>query len=198
MIFLPLAFLSLAADEQSAGQDIVSLVITTIISASVFAALVTGITQYLINRRNSRIAERKNSVDIESDHIRRYKEQAIEERNAKESAVTTVKNVLTIVEQQVESLKNTISTLNQTIEIMSHAANAQQDIIDQLTTQRDRQESALARAQQEVELQRSEVSRLQREILDITYPQAELDRLRNQLEEKQPEEEDGEEQDKTA
>lgn len=188
MIYIPLAFLALAADEAPAGQDIVSLVITAIISASVFAALVTGITQYIINRRNSRIAERKNSVDIESDHIRRYKEQAIEERNAKESAVTTVKNVLSIVEQQVESLKNTITTLNNTIEIMSHAANSQQEIIDQLTVERERQETALHHAMEQLEMQRAEVMRLQREILDITYPQAELDRLRAQLE--NPEQED--------
>lgn len=172
-------FLVLAAAEPAAAEqpDLIGPIITAVISASVFAALITGIVQYVINRRNSRITERRNSVEAESDLIARYKEAAAEERSQKESAVQTVKNLLGIAEAQVLSLKDTVTTLNRTIEVMSLTASNQQDIIDQVTQDRDRTKQALEQAERQIEEQREELLRHQREILELTYPRGDVTKL---------------------
>lgn len=161
------------APAAGSTPDLIGPIITAVISASVFAALITGLVQYLVNRRNARITERKNAVEAESDLIARYKEAATEERVQKESAVQTVKNLLALAEAQVASLKDTVNTLNKTIEVMSLASNNQQDIIDQLTLDRDRTKEALARAEHQIEEQREELLRHQREILALQLPRGE-------------------------
>lgn len=173
MYYTAIKLLEAAQEESTAAPDLIGPIITAVISASVFAAVITGLVQYAINRRNARITERRNSVEAESDLINRYKEAAAEERSQKESAVQTVKNLLALAEAQVASLKDTVTTLNRTIEIMTHAANSQQDIIDQLTNDRDRTQDALVKAQQQIEEQREELLRHQREILELTLPRRE-------------------------
>jgi chromosome segregation ATPase len=166
-------FLLLAVTDPATALDaqaLVSLVTTAVISASVFTALITGIIQYLINRRNSRITERKNSVEAESSLVTRYKEAAAEERTQKESAVETIKNLLGIAESQVDSLKSTILTLNTTIEIMTKMANAQQDIIDQLTSDRDRTKNALELAVAQIDKQKELLVKHQKEIEALAAP----------------------------
>lgn len=164
---------AVATDQQA----LISLFITAIISASVFAAIITGIVQFLINRRNSRITERKNDVDAESSLIGRYKEAAAEERAQKESAVQTVKNLLSIAEEQVNSLKGTVTALTTTIDNLNKMATTQIDIIDALTTERDRSMVALEKAQHQIDEQKEELLRHQREILELTYPKAEVDKM---------------------
>lgn len=154
--------------EDLFAQDVISLFITAIISASVFAALVTGTIQYLINRKNSKITEKKNTVDAESDLIARYKEAAAEERLQKESAVQTIKNLLQFTEGQVDSLKNTVETLNKTITSMSLISNTQSDLIDQLTVERDRNQAALEKAEMEIARQKSELLTKQEAIRKLT------------------------------
>lgn len=173
--------LTTSQEVAPATPDIIGPVITAVISASVVAAIITGLVQYMINRRNSRITERKNSVEAESDLINRYKEAAAEERNQKESAVETVKNLLALAEAQVASLKDTVATLNRTIEVMSLAANSQQDIIDQLTLDRDRTQEALRQAERQIEAQREELLRHQREIMELQLPRHEASGLSQEL-----------------
>jgi len=163
------------------SSDLIRIIITTVISTTVLAALITGVVQYMINRRNSRVTERKNTVDAESDIIIRYKEAAAEERAQKESAVQTVRNLLAIAEEQVLSLKSTVVALNATITNLNTMANAQVDIIDVLTAERDRSVSALNMAQDQIEAQKLELERHQQEILELTYPKAEIDEIRKGL-----------------
>lgn len=143
----------------SEGQDIVSIVVGAIISASVFSAVVTGIIQFLINRRNSRIQERKNVVDEESDIVNRYKEAAAEERSQKESAVRTIQQLLDMADKQVTSLRETIATLNALIKTLNSAANSQQEIIDSLTQERDRHASDLQKAMEQIDAQKTQLIR---------------------------------------
>ncbi|QIG57840.1 hypothetical protein SEA_PAULODIABOLI_106 [Microbacterium phage PauloDiaboli] len=137
-------------DGETLAADIVSLVITAVVSATVFSALITGLIQFLINRRNSRITERKNTVDAESDLVTRYKEAAAEERAAKSSAVETIKMLLAESKEGIETLKSTVATLNSTIELLKDVNAAQGDVIKQLTADRDRTQAALERAEARV------------------------------------------------
>jgi hypothetical protein len=164
-----------------AGVDIVRVVLTSVISTAVIGTIITATVQYFINRRNSRVTERKNTVDAESDIIVRYKEAAAEERAQKESAVQTVRNLLAIAEEQVISLKSTVLALNATITNMNAMASTQIEVIEQLTTERDRSMSALTTAEQQIEAQKIELARHQQEILELTYPKAEIDEIRNGL-----------------
>lgn len=187
-VFFALAYLPNIITEDPAvtaatadAQNIISLVLTAVVSASVFGALISGVVQYVINKRNSRITERKNTVDTESELISRYKEAAAEERLQKESAVSTVKSVLAIAEKQVESLKTTVTVLNQTIELLKKTATAQQEVIDKLTDDRDRAQVDLLTAQREISQQRGQLNKLQTEILELTYPRHEINRLTKSL-----------------
>lgn len=173
---------SQAAEQAPPEPNIVGIIITAVASASVFAALITGLVQYLVNRRNSRITERKNTVDAESDLVTRYKEAAAEERAAKESAVQTVRDLLSIAERQVESLKGTVAALNGLIENLNLAANAQQEIIDSLTAERDRSQAALSQALTQIEDQKNQLLRHQQEILELTFPKEKIKELRQHIE----------------
>jgi chromosome segregation ATPase len=174
-------FTATAADPQ---VDVAGLIVTSVVSATVVSALIGGIIQYFINRRNSRVTERKNAVDAESDLVVRYKEAASEERAQKESAVETVKNLLGIAEAQVDSLKSTIITLNTSIDLMTKMANAQQEVIDHLTFDRDRTKIALERAVDQIEAQKAELLRHQKQILELTYSEGDIDAIRKKLEER--------------
>jgi chromosome segregation ATPase len=154
-------------DGESIAADIVSLVITAVVSATVFSALITGLIQYLINRRNSRITERKNTVDAESDLVTRYKEAAAEERAAKSSAVETIKLLLAESKEGIETLKGTVKTLNDTIALLKDVNAAQGDVIKQLTADRDRTQAALERAEARVQDQMEQLRIKQNEIEDL-------------------------------
>lgn len=156
-----------AAGEVSPAADVVSLVITSVVSATVFSALITGFVQYLINRRNSRITERKNTQDAESDVVNRYKEQAKEERDAKESAIRVIQELLGESKEQVAALKSTVETLNGTIALMKDVNAAQGDIIAQLTQDRDRTQAALTRAEARIEAQETQLRAKQAEIVEL-------------------------------
>lgn len=149
------------------AADVVSLVITTVVSATVFSALITGLVQYLINRRNSRITERKNTVDAESDLVARYKDAASEERAQKESAVSTIKELLQDSREQVTVLKGTVETLKATIKLLESLNVAQGDMINQLTADRDRTQLALDRAEVRVEEQKEQLRMKQNEIEEL-------------------------------
>lgn len=153
------------SNEQVA--DVLSLVITSVVSATVFSALITGLVQFLINRRNSRVTERKNAVDAESDIVTRYKEQASEERAQKESAVATIKDLLSESKEQIAALKSTVETLNSTITLMKDVNSAQGGIITQLTEDRDRTAAALARAEGRIEQQQEQLRLKQEEIQEL-------------------------------
>jgi cell division protein FtsL len=155
------------AAEDTFAADVVSLVITAVVSATVFSALITGLVQFLINRRNSRITERKNTVDEHSDLIVRYKEQASEERVQKESAVKTIKELLADSREQVIVLKSTVDTLTKTIELLESLSAAQSDVIKQLTEDRDRTKEALERAEARVLEQRDQLRLKQQEITTL-------------------------------
>ena len=153
-----------AATEGGAPTDVISMIITSVVSATVFSALITGLVQFLMNRRNSRVTERKNAVDEESDLVSRYKEAAGEERAAKESAVRTIKELLENSQEQIVSLKGTVETLNNTIQLLENLAVTQKDVIAQLTSDRDRTQAALDRAEERIKEQTDELIQKQKEI----------------------------------
>lgn len=169
-----LALLPLVDTVPEEPQNLLSLIVGTVVSSVVVASLITGLIQFLINRRNSRIIERKNSLDAESDLVARYKEAAAEERAQKASAVQTVKDLLSIAEDQVTSLKSTVLALTTTIDNLHKMATIQVGIIEALTIERDRSASALEKAQGQIEKQKMELLRHQHEILELTYPKAEV------------------------
>lgn len=160
-----------AADPGTGGgdfaADVVSLIITTVVSATVFSALITGLVQFLINRRNSRVTERKNAVDAESDLVSRYKEAAAEERAAKSSAVETIKMLLAESKENIATLKSTVATLNDTIALLKDVNAAQGTVIAQLTADRDRTQAALERAEIRVADQVEQLRVKQQEIEDL-------------------------------
>lgn len=158
-------------------SNLIGLIVTATISAGVLGTAIGGFVQYLINRRNSRITERKNAVDAESDLVARYKEAAAEERAQKESAVRTVRELLAASEEQVQTLKDTVSTLNNTIDLMSRLTDSQQDVILKLTADRDKTQIALERAEARIEQQKNELIQRQREILELTRGKEEAARI---------------------
>jgi chromosome segregation ATPase len=163
-MFYALHILAAAVGEVSPAADVVSLVITSVVSATVFSAIITGLVQYLINRRNSRITERKNTLDAESDVVNRYKDQAREEREGKESAVRVIQELLGESKEQIAALKSTVETLNGTIALMKDVNAAQGDIISQLTNDRDRTQAALERAEARILAQKEQLRLKQQEI----------------------------------
>lgn len=174
---IALSLLPMVDIDPGNPQDLIQIIISTVVTSVVVASAITAFVQYLINRRNSRITERKNTSDIESDLVGRYKEAAAEERAQKESAVQTVKNLLSIAEEQVNSLKGTITALTNTIDNLNKMATTQIDIIDALTTERDRSATALERAMSQIDQQKGELIRHQREILELTFPKTEVDKM---------------------
>ncbi|URP22179.1 hypothetical protein SEA_BIG4_95 [Microbacterium phage Big4] len=166
-MFYALHILAAAVGETTPAADGVSIIITAAVSATVFSAIITGLVQFVINRRNSRITERKNTMDAESDVVNRYKEQAAEERAAKESAVRTIKELLADSREQVEILNGTVTTLNGTIKMLENLSASQEDIIKQLTDDRDRTREALKLAELRVQEQRDQLASKQQEIQDL-------------------------------
>lgn len=159
--------LAAAAGGGSPVADVVSLVITSVVSATVFSALITGLVQFLINRRNSRITERKNTVDAESDLVGRYKDAAAEERTAKESAVKLIRELLDDSKEQVIALKSTVDTLSATISMLENLTTSQDAMIKQLTTDRDRTQAALDRAEERIVHQKEQLRLKQEEIQSL-------------------------------
>lgn len=156
-----------AVGEVDPVADVISVIITSVVSATVFSALITGFVTYLINRRNSRIVERKNAIDAESDIVTRYKEQASEERAQKESAVQTIKELLAESKEQVAALKSTVDTLTKTITLLENLTTSQNDMIVQLTQDRDRTQAALDRAEARILTQTEELRAKQQEIQEL-------------------------------
>ncbi len=178
MLLQMLTIFAAAAETQAA--DVVSLIITSVVSATVFSALVTSIATLLVNRRNSRITERKNTQDAESDVVNRYKDQAKEERDGKESAVRIIQELLSESKEQVAALKSTVETLNDTIILMKDVNSAQGDIIAQLTSDRDRTQAALERAEARIITQKEQLRAKQEEItplIEKSHIRAEAQRI---------------------
>jgi len=162
-----LQLLAAAGDANAAAADVVSLVITSVVSATVFSALITGLVQFLINRRNSRITERKNTSDAESDLVRQYRDAAADERAAKESAIKTLRELHDDTKEQVLALRSTVDTLNATIVTLKDLNASQDDIIVRLTEDRDRTIAALNRAETRIQQQEVILSSKQQEINDL-------------------------------
>lgn len=168
-----LAFIAAAATETGGATDVVSVVITSVVSATVFSALITSFVQFLISRRTARIAERKDAIDAESDLITRYKEAAAEERVQKASAIDTIKELLAASNQQVDSLSATVDAMTSTITMLEKLTLSQSDMIITLTADRDRAKAALVSAEALVESQKEQLKIKQAEL------QAVLERTRN-------------------
>lgn len=166
MSYLPLLLFAEAA-ESSPLAEIVPILTGAVLSATVFSALITGFVTFLVNSRNSRITERKNTTDAESDVVVRYKEAASEERQQKESAVKTIKELLAESREQVSALKSTVATLTNTITLMESLTTSQNDMIVQLTVDRDRTQAALERAEARILIQKDELKRKQEEITEL-------------------------------
>lgn len=164
-----LAIIQLLAEvgEVSPFADVASLLITATVSASVVASLITNLFQFLISRKNARITERRDSLDAESDVVLRYKEQAGEERAQKESAVRTIKDLLSESKQQVSALASTVETLTNTIKLLETLTTTQSTMIVQLTQDRDRTQEALNRAEARILLQKEQLRVTQMEIQNL-------------------------------
>lgn len=170
-----------AVEEQPA---LIGLLVSAVISASVVAALVGGLFAYINNRRNARIAERKNTADEDNDLVTRYQTMATEERSAKESAVKTVRELLAIAEAQIASLQGTITRLTETIGVLQHSAQSQQDLIDAITRERDRLQVEQEKLQHDIDDKARELLTKQAEILELTYPKHKLADIRDRMKEK--------------
>ncbi|UVG35140.1 hypothetical protein SEA_CECE_89 [Microbacterium phage Cece] len=164
---LHLSYYLAAAAEAGPDADLISLLVTAGISASVFGALISGLVTFLINRRNARITERRDAQGAENDVVSRYREAAAEERAQKESAVSTIKELLTDSREQVTVLKATVDTLTNTIRLLENLSATQGDVITQLTEDRDRTKAALDRAEARVIEQRDQLHAKQEEIENL-------------------------------
>lgn len=166
-----------AAEEPvSANTDAMAQFLTQGISTGVFVAVITSSFQYFLGRRNSRIQERKNATDAESDVVTRYKDAAAEEREAKESAVRTIKELLSASESQVTSLKSTVATLNEAIENMGRLSDSQRDIILRLETERDRLEAEMINTKRVRDENIAKLRQAQIDILELTRSHEEAER----------------------
>ncbi len=165
-----------AASSPDQAGNLVAQLFTQVITTGVIAALITAGVQVFMGRRNARIQERKNAVDAESDLVVRYRDAASEERAQKESAVRTIRDLLSASEAQVASLKGTVVALNETIELMSRLSNSQKDIIKRLETERDRTEELRVQAEKLRDEKIEELRKAQVEILALTRSQCEAER----------------------
>jgi chromosome segregation ATPase len=154
-----------AVEAAVPAVDVVGLFVSSMLSALVLAALVAGSFNYVNNRRNARITERKNNADEDNDLVARYQAMATEERSAKESAVRTVKDLLTMAEEQIKTLRGTIDQLSSTIETLQRSAESQQELIETVTLERDRLAEALRVSEERVSAQREQLLAKQAEIL---------------------------------
>lgn len=153
------------------------LSLSNLLSAAVIAAIVTGVVSYFNNRRNARVAERRNVQDEDNDIVTRYKDAAAEERSQKESAVKTVRELLAIAEQQIQILRTTIEQLTSTIGQLQKSAESQQQLIETVTAERDALAVKADELERELDVKRTELLRKQHEILEISYPRAVVDRM---------------------
>lgn len=169
------------AEEQ---PEIIGLLVSVLISAGVFSALIAGLVAYLNNRRNARIAERRNTADEDNDLVTRYQTMATEERSAKESAVKTVRELLAIAEAQIASLQGTITRLTETISVLQHSAQSQQDLIAAITKERDRLQVEQEKLQHDIDDKARELLSKQAEILELSYPSAAVRDIRSHMKEK--------------
>lgn len=169
------------AEEQ---PEFIGLLVSVIISAGVFSAAIAGLVAYLNNRRNARIAERKNTADEDNDLVTRYQTMATEERSAKESAVKTVRELLAIAEAQIASLQGTITRLTETISVLQHSAQSQQDLIESITQERDRLKHEQEKLQNDIDVKSRELLTKQAEILELTYPGSKVRDIRTHMKEK--------------
>lgn len=165
-------------------SSIVGLLVSVLISAGVFSAFIAGLVAYINNRRNARIAERKNTADEDNDLVTRYQTMATEERSAKESAVKTVRELLAIAEAQIASLQGTITRLTETIGVLQHSAQSQQDLIDAITRERDRLQVEQEKLQHDIDDKARELLTAQAEILELTYPKNKVADIRAHMKEK--------------
>jgi uncharacterized protein YoxC len=169
-----------AVEEQ---PEFIGLFVSALISAGVLSAAIAGLVAYLNNRRNARIAERKNTADEDNDLVTRYQTMATEERSAKESAVKTVRELLAIAEAQIASLQGTITRLTETITVLQHSAQSQQDLIDSITAERDRLKHEQEKLQHDIDAKSKELLNKQAEILELSYPSAAVRDIRSHMKE---------------
>lgn len=175
-MILALLYAAAAETPPDEAGNFVATLFTQVITTGVIAALITTTAQIIVGRRNSRIQERKNAIDAESDLVTRYKDAASEERAAKESAVRTIKDLLAASEVQVASLKSTVVALNETIQQMSSISDSQKGIILRLETERDRLEAERISAEKLRDEKIEELRLAQVEILELTRSHAEAER----------------------
>jgi chromosome segregation ATPase len=171
------------AAAAGAQPEVIRLLVTACISVPVVAGLIAGLVSYLNNRRNARIAERKNTQDEDNDLVTRYQTMATEERSAKESAVKTVRELLGIAEAQIASLQGTITRLTETIGVLQHSAQSQQDLIESITQERDRLKLEQEKLQKDINDKSQELLNKQAEILELSYPHATVKNIRAQMKE---------------
>jgi len=178
-VIVDYAFYVMATTAETAEPESATLVaqlFANVITTGVIAALITAGVQFFINRKNSRIQERKNAVDEGSDLVLRYKDAAGEERAQKESAVKTVRELLVASEAQVTSLKETVKTLTETIQLMSSFSDSQKDIISRLEVERDRTAAQLAATEKLRDEKIAELRAAQIKILEMTMGPEEAER----------------------
>jgi chromosome segregation ATPase len=169
-----------ATQEQ---PEFIGLFVSSVISAAVLSAAIAGLVAYLNNRRNARIAERKNTADEDNDLVTRYQTMATEERSAKESAVKTVRELLAIAEAQIASLQGTITRLTETITVLQHSAQSQQELIESITAERDRLKHEQEKLQHDIDAKSKELLNKQAEILELSYPSAAVRDIRSHMKE---------------
>lgn len=144
--------------------NVIPLLISAVISASVIGAVVTGFFTWLVHRGDQKVAERRDAREGETEQVAAYRDMAEQARKSAETAVAVIQHSLESTVGLVTSLQATVTSLNETIRQMTVAANVQQDALDRMTVDRDRTMAALAAAQQLLADQTAERTRLERRL----------------------------------
>lgn len=162
--------------------EIVTLVVTGVLSSGAIAAAVAGTFQYVNNRRNARIQEARNVDEADDKMVTRYKEMAAEERAQKESAVESIKALLSLAESQIVSLKDTIARLTNTIEILNQSHEQQAEVISAVTAERSRLEEKLKTAEEQLAAEKAKLLSTQMELLSATASREAVNQIIQEME----------------
>jgi hypothetical protein len=156
---------------------------TAALSAPVLVGFGAGGLKLWQQRKESRLAERKDTRSEDNDLVAQWKlvaenaqaevarsvtateDRVRAERESKESAIATVRSLLELQEGQNAALRDTIQRLTDTIERLSAAGGAAADLVGELQAERDRLVRDLAHAQERIATLTSQLMRRQQDLL---------------------------------
>lgn len=150
------------------------LIIAVLLSTAVVSAIITALTQLIINRGNRKLAERKDVREGESEQVGRYRAMADQAgllaeqaRKSAETAVAVIQHSLESTQTLVLNLQATVNSQNETIRTMAQAAGIAASDLQRMTDDRDRTQQALDAAQRLQDEQQDRRDQLERERAEL-------------------------------